>query len=140
MFPSLGSMQLFLFFFFSFTKVRAPSADISPLHQRCPPSKATQLKAMTQNLQREDDILLVRLCVCFLYLSVCVCKVAYVHCGKKPWVSWLHISRINELIWTTKSLQRGGHVSSLFLCIFSKRRCLSWNFNVKLVIKRLGDV
>lgn len=73
-------------------------------------------------------------------VRVYVCVQSIAHCGKLPWVSWLHISRINELIWKTNSLQRGSYVSSLFLCIFSERRCLLWNFDVKPAIKSWGDV
>ena len=35
--------------------------------------------------------------------------------GKLPWVSWLHISRMNELNWKTNSLQRRDVFFSLFL-------------------------
>lgn len=101
--------QYFFFFFVCFHRVEGHLQQISrPCTNTALPLKPPSEKLWHWTCRGRGVF---GLCVCVCVLT---CKAAYVHCGNLPWVSWLHISRINELIWKTKSLQREADVSSLF--------------------------
>lgn len=111
-----------------FPERMTPSAEFLSLDQLCPPSKIILLKALTQDL-KEDGF----------FFSV----TASLQRGTLPWVSWLHISRINELIWKTNSFCREGTCFSLCQIHFHShihrvrelRGLMLLNLDVKLCVK-----
>lgn len=58
--------------------------------------------------------------------------IASVRLRKLPWVSWLHIRRMNELSWKTNSLQRGMCFPPHFFRVKYLRGLMPLNPDVKL--------
>lgn len=82
---------------------------------------------------------------CFFF-----CVSASAQRGKLPWVSWLHIRRMNELNWKTNSLQRRNvfllllilgqiHFYSHIYRVKDLRSLMSLNLNVELMVFGSGE-
>lgn len=79
-----------------------------------------------------------------------LCVSASAQRGKLPWVSWLHIGRMNELNWKTNSLQRRNvfllllilgqiHFYSHIYRVKDLRSLMSLNLNVELMVFGSGE-